>query len=84
MHVQNMVSPVCEQNNDWRLPPFQIRSGWGVDPISLQILTLDGRLQRPDGGGRFMIKRSVTSCRSSAEETATVSHFPSMYVLASS
>jgi hypothetical protein len=36
------------------------------------------------GGGRFIVRSSVTSCRSSADEMATVSHFPSMYVLASS
>jgi len=35
-------------------------------------------------GGRFMVKSLVTSCRSSADKIATVSHLPSMYVLASS
>jgi hypothetical protein len=39
---------------------------------------------RERGGGRFMLKSSVTSCRSSADEMVTFSHFPSGYVRASS
>jgi hypothetical protein len=39
---------------------------------------------RDRGGGRFILKISVTSCRSSADEIATFSHFPSGYVRASS
>lgn len=31
-----------------------------------------------DAGGRFIVRSSVTSCRSSADEMASVSHFPSM------
>jgi hypothetical protein len=41
-------------------------------------------IQSPDRGGRFIVKSSVTSCRSSADEIPTISHFPSGYVLASS
>jgi hypothetical protein len=40
--------------------------------------------QQRDNGERFMLTSSVTSCRSSADETATVSHFPSGYARASS
>lgn len=39
---------------------------------------------RDRGGGRFILKSSVTSCRSSADAIATFSHFPSGYVRASS
>jgi hypothetical protein len=39
---------------------------------------------RDSGGGRFMLKSSVTSCRSSADEMVTFSHFPSGYVRDSS
>jgi hypothetical protein len=41
-------------------------------------------LRDADDGGRFIVRSSVTSCRSSADAMAIVSHFPSMYVLASS
>ena len=41
-------------------------------------------VQPGDSGGRFIVISSVNSCRSSADEIATVSNFPSGYVLASS
>ena len=41
-------------------------------------------IQARDGGGRFIIKSSITSWRSSAVETTRVRNFPSGYVLASS
>lgn len=34
-------------------------------------------LQPRGSGGRFIVKSSVTSCRSSADKMASVSHFPS-------
>ena len=61
--------------------------GTKIAPAALdELVTLQyfRDIQRRDGGGRFIVKSSVTSCRSSADDIATVSHFPSMYVLASS
>ena len=41
-------------------------------------------IQPRDRDGRFIVKSSVTSCRSAADEIATVRNLPSGYVLASS
>lgn len=47
--------------------------------------TRDFRETQPrDRGGRFIVKSFVTSCRSAADEIATVRNLPSGYVLASS
>lgn len=41
-------------------------------------------IQTHDSGGRFILISSITSFRSSADEIATVNHFPSGYARASS